>query len=530
MRWTTLGAAAAVLSSSCADAVSFPRSTSGKGYLSVPVGTIDKPKKSKAEKRQEDNTILTTLENMDFFYATDIEIGTPPQRVTVLVDTGSNELWVNPDCDTAPTLTQLEQCNDFGEYDPGKSRTPPIGPFGRETINYGDASDPSTHTSATIRYYTDTLTFGEAELKNQTFGIVVESDGISQGIMGLAPDLRAGFDGEEPYSMVLSSMADQGLINSRVFSLDLRHSDAETGAIIYGGIDRNKFIGELETVPITRGEKGEFRLAVSLASLGITLDGDENEFDLDDDDTNVMLDSGTTITRMHYSAARPILEALDAQDDGEGFYVTRCDFREQAGGVDFGFGGKIVRVPFSDFILDVGAGRLCYIGIVITTDQQILGDSVLRAGYFVFDWDNEEVHVAQAANCGDEDIVAVGSGSDAVPSATGKCKESDARVSGLPGASATGDDDDEPDRTTLPTEAYTTTYTITSCPAFERDCSTGVVTTQTVGPARPTVTVTAGANANDDDDDEDNSAAWQPVPLGCVFAVLGAFALGANLL
>lgn len=522
MRWTTLGVAVAI-GSNCADAVSFPRSVHGKGYLSVPVGTVDKPKKTK---RDEEGTILTVLENMDFFYATELEIGEPPQKVTVLVDTGSNELWVNPDCDTAPTAQQVRQCNSFGHYDPRKSETPPIGPFGSETINYGDASDPTTHTSATIRYYTDNLVFGDAELQNQTFGVVTESDGISQGIMGLAPDLRAGFDSNEPYSMVLTSMADQGLINSRVFSLDLRHSDAETGAIIYGGLDRNKFIGNLEAVPIIRGESGEYRLAVKLSHLGVTFGTDSEEFDLDDDDTNVMLDSGTTITRMHYSAARPILEALNAQDDGEGFYVTECSNRESNGGVDFGFGNKIVRVPFSDFILDVGNEFYCYIGIVVTTDQQILGDSVLRAGYFVFDWDNEEVHVAQAANCGDDDIVAVGSGRDAVPSESGNCKESDARVSGLPTGTRTNAGGI--DRTALPTSAYTTTYTITSCPLFDLGCQTGVVTTQTVGPAAATVTVTGSPNSDGDGDDD--NAASQSVPMGLMFAVAGAFALGANLL
>lgn len=266
---------------------------------------------------------------------------------------------------------------------------------------------------------------------NQTFGVVEESEGISQGILGLSPDLRGGFDSDQPYPLVLSSMAEQGLIASRVFSLDLRHADSETGAVIYGGLDRNKFVGELASTPIIRGEGGEFRLAVRLTSLGVTLNEEPEEFDLDQDDTNVMLDSGTTISRMHYSAAYPILNALNAQDDGEGYYYTRCAYREQSGSVDFGFGDKIVPVPLSDFILDVGSDTYCYVGVVITTDQQILGDSVLRAGYFVFDWDNEQVHIGQAANCGDDDIVAVSSGRNAVPSVTGNCKPSDAKVTGV---------------------------------------------------------------------------------------------------
>ncbi|KAH8654306.1 aspartic peptidase domain-containing protein, partial [Ilyonectria robusta] len=231
----------------------FPRAVAGKGFLSVPVGTVNKPKKDKA--KRQDGTILQQLENKEFFYAAEIEFGTPPQPVVVLVDTGSNELWVNPDCNTAPSLEQEAQCKSFGEYNPDKSSTPPIGPFGKETINYGDASDPTTHTSATIRYYTETLGFGGSNITNQTFGIVETWNGISQGILGLSPDLRGGFDSDKPYSLVLTSMADQGVINSRAFALDLRHSEAETGAVIYGGLDRNKLIGELEKTPSSLGLK-----------------------------------------------------------------------------------------------------------------------------------------------------------------------------------------------------------------------------------------------------------------------------------
>ncbi|KAH6874872.1 aspartic peptidase domain-containing protein [Thelonectria olida] len=529
MRWTTWAPTLVVLGSSGAEAARFARAVSGDGYLAVPIGTVDK-KKDKS-KRAENGTVLQTLENMDFFYAAEIDIGTPPQTVTVLVDTGSSELWVNPDCETAPSQTQYKQCLSFGTYDPNKSKTPPIGPFGRETISYGDASDESTQTSATIRYYTETLSFGNSKIVNQTFGVVVESDGISQGILGLAPDLRGGFDRDLPYTLVLSSMADQGLINSRVFALDLRHSEDETGAVVYGGIDRNKYVGKLEKVNIILGEKGEYRLAVELTKLGLTVDGDSDDFTLDDDDSNVMLDSGTTLTRMHYSAAYPILEALDARDDGEGFYYTYCSARDKEGSVDFGFGDKIVKVPFSDFILDIGDGTFCYIGLVVTTDQQILGDSVLRAGYFVFDWDNKEVHIAQAAQCGDEDdITAVGTGDNAIPSITGNCKESDTKPTHRATTSSSSATDDESvTRTaTLPNGAYTTTYTITSCPEFEMNCKTGVVTTQTFG-ARATVTVTAGSDSSNGDDDDDSGASLAR-PMSWLFVVIGAFGVGLHLL
>lgn len=43
-----------------------------------------------------------------------------PQTVNVLIDTGSFELWVNPDCNS----TNVKQfCQSFGHYDPSLSPT-----------------------------------------------------------------------------------------------------------------------------------------------------------------------------------------------------------------------------------------------------------------------------------------------------------------------------------------------------------------------------------------------------------------------
>ncbi|KAI5464271.1 aspartic peptidase domain-containing protein [Mariannaea sp. PMI_226] len=521
MRWITWALSLTALATTCTEAATFPRAVRGNGFLAVSIATVDKPRKHRG-KRAENEPILQQLHNKGFFYAAEIDIGSPPQSVTVLVDTGSSELWVNPDCETARSTVLSQSCKAMGKYDPSKSKTPPIGPFGKETITYGDASDNSTQTSATIQYYTETLHFGDSKITNQTFGVVTESYGISQGILGLAPDLRGGFDKDYPYSLLLSSMADQGLIQSRVFALDLRHAEDETGAVVYGGLDRNKFIGKLNKVDIIPGIRGEYRLAVQLTSIGITLGNEDESFRIGDNDGNVMLDSGTTLSRMHYTAARPLLEALDAQDDGGGYYYTRCSYRDRKGSVNFGFGGKVIKVPFSDWIMNVGDGVYCYIGVVVTTDQQILGDSVLRAGYFVFDWDNKEVHIAQAANCGDDDLVAVGDGEDAIPNITGNCKESDASPTRVTSsilqeklATTTAD---------ISSDAYTTTFTVTSCATSDTACKTGIVTTQTLAEARPTVTVTAISN--------DNSSGTPSMRGGVSwrFAVLGAFfAIGLNL-
>jgi hypothetical protein len=163
---------------------------------------------------------------------------------------------------------------------------------------------------------------------------------------------------------------------------------------------------------------------VALSTIGLTAGDQFVSYEVGAADANVMLDCGTTISRLHAAIARPILNELGAQSSGEGYWLAPCEIRQIRGGVDFGFSGKNIQVPYSDFILNqsvqTNVGPYCFVGVVITESQQILGDSFMRAGYFVFDWDNQKVHLGQAANCGSE-IVTIGSGVDSVPTVTGNC-------------------------------------------------------------------------------------------------------------
>lgn len=64
-----IGAVLTLLAAECADAAQFARAVSGKGYLAVPVGTVDRPKK-KTDKR---DAFVQELQNREFFYAADGE-------------------------------------------------------------------------------------------------------------------------------------------------------------------------------------------------------------------------------------------------------------------------------------------------------------------------------------------------------------------------------------------------------------------------------------------------------------------------
>jgi hypothetical protein len=92
-----------------------------------------------------------------------VGLGQPAQSTEVILDTGSSELWVDPDCRTIPTSEQAE-CSLFGKYDPAQSRTPArrvaVGGSSTKRINYGDTSNTATLSFVDIAYWEDSVTVG----------------------------------------------------------------------------------------------------------------------------------------------------------------------------------------------------------------------------------------------------------------------------------------------------------------------------------------------------------------------------------
>lgn len=77
MRLLVLGVALMLSASGVVQAGRFPRAVKGNGFLKVPVGTVDRARKSK---RDGESPILTVLENKDFFYATESELDLETSR------------------------------------------------------------------------------------------------------------------------------------------------------------------------------------------------------------------------------------------------------------------------------------------------------------------------------------------------------------------------------------------------------------------------------------------------------------------
>lgn len=235
-------------------------------------------------RRQVDNSLTKQLKGN--FYSINIEVGTPGQLVSVMFDTGSSELWLNPNCGKADNP---ELCQQLGRFDSARSST--FNDTGAKHVtSYG-----SGYVNVTYAY--DAVNIGSAKLSNQFFGVAFDSQPENFGIMGAGPDIR-GWDNPT----VINTLAKQGFTNSRAYSLDLRSIESQRGSVIFGGIDTGKFSGQLEKRPIIPAElspDGATRFWIYLDGVTVsTENGNEvTAFDKADGQP-VLLDSGSAISSL----------------------------------------------------------------------------------------------------------------------------------------------------------------------------------------------------------------------------------------
>jgi len=79
----------------------------------------------------------------------------------------------------------------------------------------------------------------------------------------------------------------------------------------------------------------------------------------------VFLDSGGTLSRLPTPIYKAIGTAFPnaALHAPTGFYVVDCALKDSKASVDFGFGGKVIRVSYRDFIWQPSP-TICVVGVL----------------------------------------------------------------------------------------------------------------------------------------------------------------------
>lgn len=226
----------------------------------------------------DDADIISLKNYLDAQYFGEIAIGTPPQKFTVIFDTGSSNLWV-PSSKCYFSIA----CLLHSKYNARRSTS--YTKNGKSAaIHYG--------TGAISGFFSrDHVTLGELVVEDQDFIEATREPSLTflvakfDGILGLGfEEISVGNAVPVWYNMV-----NQGLVKEPVFSFWLnRNADDEGGGeIVFGGVDPAHYKGEHTWVPVS--QKGYWQFDMD----DVLVDGETTGFCAGG--CSAIADSGTSL-------------------------------------------------------------------------------------------------------------------------------------------------------------------------------------------------------------------------------------------
>lgn len=149
-------------------------------------------------------------------YYSEVEVGTPGQKMLMSLDTGSTDAWVmdkQADLCNSPRLFFETGCTST--FDKNKSSTYNLVMSNGFDATYGDTSNVQGD------YISDTVNINGTKVLSQQLGLGIRirrgEHFMGMGIMGLG--LSKGLSTNQSYPTILDNMVSQNLIGRKVFSL-----------------------------------------------------------------------------------------------------------------------------------------------------------------------------------------------------------------------------------------------------------------------------------------------------------------------
>ncbi|CAH2352706.1 candidapepsin-10 [[Candida] railenensis] len=384
------------------------------------------------EKRVDgDGKVNMELVNHDVSYTTTLKVGSNADEVSVIIDTGSSDLYViapNVDCyyysysyRNKRTLIDIptyfkransEACTSYGSFDYKNStsfkKTEDVEEF---YISYYDDKYSAGF------WGSDKMQVGDAMLETAYFAVTNETSS-NVGVLGI------GFRGRESpyyysYENIPLRLKSEGFIKKNAYSLFLNSENQTTGSVLFGAVDHAKYSGPLTSIPIVNATEKVSTLSSLLYGIDFYAGDEGGSNDTYSISTNTYLtwfDSGTAYSAMPQNLVYRFGESLGGILQDEGYYEVPCSNSEDVY-FTFDFGGPKIKVPLSSLLIPIYSSTQCYLGLSMSEDDYIvLGDNVLRSMYVVYDLDDLSISLAQAKYTDDSDIEEIGS-DGGIPSA-----------------------------------------------------------------------------------------------------------------
>lgn len=395
----------------------------------------------------------------DFFvpYLIQVRVGTPPQRVSLLISPSMTDTWV-PDgtssyCDNQYSGYADYWYDDDEDYSSNSVQRCVWGSF--------NASQSSTYKNANARYTdfdpptfsgyaqginaTDKLAISVLAVDNYPLG-VVNSASSWIGVLGLGNNYSSSTTGAGYYATILDRMVSSGQISTPAYSIWLDNEEGLSGSILFGAVDKSRYSGDLIRLNALNPHAENDKFSASVHSVNFTRSdepGMQSTMISNDLPLDVTIGMGEIISFLPDDLASYMASLNGATlDTAANLYTIPCAAGSWSNGTVLSFrlgglDGPLLEVRTSDLVIKPGVltGQLsdnlfpsdkqklnlglqdddtCVFGIqtwdtastlssrdgsyysssYITNRYYNLGNSFLRRSYMVFDVARQEIAVA----------------------------------------------------------------------------------------------------------------------------------------
>jgi len=333
----------------------------------------------------------TRIKHKMAYYGT-IQVGTPPQKFSVVYDTGSGNLIIpGSDCGDAA-------CLNHDRFDGARSSTVQPLECDGSPVRGGRSTDKLTITFGTGhitgKCLQDNICIGNLCAAGSFISSTAESAHPFQafafdGVLGLALDKMAhGID-----FSIMSRMTRNKLLAEPLFSVFLSDSDHEASEITFGEIRHDHMASELFWVPVTRSS-GYWEVQIE----DITLDNKPQQIC---QECHVAVDTGTSQLGGPSEIITELGDKLDVKSDCSNFHKLPK--------LGFLIGSHVLNLSPRDYVDKVG--NSCHVSLMKLDVPPpkgplfIFGIPFLQKFFSVYDHANSRVGFAIAKHGGHEEVL-----------------------------------------------------------------------------------------------------------------------------
>ena len=335
-------------------------------------------------------TIVDLKNYKDVQYIGDIYIGSPPSKLSVIFDTGSNILWVpSSDC-----INCLKKTN---RYNPKLSTT------SSETNNTKSITYAIGFVEGNLCYDTISLNKDGYFKANEFLFLNVKKEENLTGTVGDGVFGLGIFNENDPHMSLIESLYNQKQINNPAFSFYLLGTN-NISRIFIGDILKNEYISNLFKNKIQQCQVNQDSLYWEcISNDGIIISNNNNKKEIFYSNYTFIFDSGSSYTMIPPNDFNHIFNFLNSEHNcmlnKYNELLCQCNSKNEFGKIEIKFDKNNVFVLNLEKMIDnINAQNQCHFQITKESydlNFWILGDSALRGKIINFNLNERKISFVQ---------------------------------------------------------------------------------------------------------------------------------------